>query len=71
MINPYLDSNIQSECPPTVVILRESRRKARTHHICDCCGTGIQRGELHSYFVYLDEDRKLCTSRIHLFCPTN
>jgi hypothetical protein len=59
---------------PLITILRERKVRGRFEHKCSCCSLPIPRGELHTYFVYtddeaLDQKHKLRTLRTHLYCP--
>ena len=69
MLSRQDDERFYNESCPCVEIIRESRPRAKFHHICDCCGGNILRGEIHLYFVCSDEDGKFFTSRQHTACP--
>ena len=56
-----------------VTIIREEKRRARILHICHCCGTPIQPGELYDYFFVRDDEALIknttFSSHQHRICP--
>ena len=49
-------NDMQRDAAPTVVTLKDCRRKARKDHVCDGCGrAGIKAGDTYTYQFFLTD----------------